>query len=298
MKPPAFARALVFCLLLGCGSGGSSEPSSDAGADANATSGARTLQSCVTNIDPAAPEFYRTYFKCVTITVAGGNVTVATEALPPHLSYYYGATSPSFAPFDTSRGAQYRANPNLLAQKAIKITVPAAPTSKGLIINAALVDATVGTSTEEYGLGAVGVALDSVPLFNPLARPGDDIEAEKFTFDAYDAHPAPDGTYHYHQSSSGPLEVLAAAGLTTSTTPGAASVEVYGMMCDGTLVLGCKELDGSVPAAAGLDAQGGHVGDVADGKGTVHFAARYHTHVCPTGRKYTPEIQFYTTCSR
>jgi hypothetical protein len=88
-------------------------------------------------------------------------------------------------------------------------------------------------------------------------------------------------------------------GLTTSTTPGAATIEVYGVMCDGTFVLGCVELDGSAPAGA-LDAQGGHVGDLRDARGTVHFAARYHTHVCPSagGRKYTPEIQYYSACRR
>jgi hypothetical protein len=295
-----FALGLA-CLLVACGSDASSgtvAPAPDGGADAAVAGGARTLATCTTNIDPAAPEFYRTYFKCVTITLSGDSVAIATEALPPHLSYYYGSASPSFAPFDTGRGAQYKANPNVLAKKAITITIAAQPVSKNLVINAALVDATVGTSKEEYGLGSVGVALDSVPLFNPLARPGDDIEAEKYTFDDYDAHPSPDGAYHYHQYSKGPLEVLAAAGMTTSTTPGSATIEVYGIMCDGTVVLGCKELDGSTPNASTFDAQGGHVGDLTDGKGTVHFAGRYHTHVCPTGRKYTPEIQYYTACGR
>lgn len=296
-------------LLVACGAAAESAPpaASDGGVDGapdgtgtdSATGdGVRTLESCATSIDPGAPEFYRTYFKCVTITMSGGDVVIATQSLPPHPSYYYGSASPNFAPFDTSRGPEYRANPNVLSAKAITITVPAAPVAKGLVINTALVDATVATSTEEYGLGPVGVALDSVALFNPLARPGDDIEDEKYTFDDYSAHPAPDGTYHYHQFSNGPLEVLESAGLSTSTTPGDASIEVYGIMCDGTVVLGCKELDGSAPDSAALDAQGGHVGDLVDASGTVHFPGRYHTHVCPTGRRNTPEIQYYEACER
>jgi hypothetical protein len=86
--------------------------------------------------------------------------------------------------------------------------------------------------------------------------------------------------------------VLAAAGLPKT--------EVYGIMCDGTVVLGCTELDGSATPDP-LDAQGGHVSDVTDAAGTVHFAARYHVHVCPStvgARKFTPEIQYYTTCVR
>lgn len=286
--------------------GGSSEDGGgggiDGGGGGEAGRGARSLTSCTTSIDPAAPAFYRTYFKCVTITMSGDSVVIATDALPPHASYYYGDGDPSFAAFDTSRGATYKPNPNKLAKRPFTLTVPAAPVSKNLIINAALVDGVVATSTQEYRLGPVGVALDSVPLFNPLARPGDDIDAEKYTFDAYDAHPAPDGTYHYHQSSRGPLEVLLLAGLTASAVPGTASVELFGIMCDGTVVLGCKELDGTAaPDGASLDAQGGHVGDIKDAT-TTHFTARYHTHVCPssaTGRKYTPEIQYYmATCAR
>jgi hypothetical protein len=151
----------------------------------------------------------------------------------------------------------------------------------------------VGTSTQEYSLGAVGVALDSVAMFNPLAAPGDDIEKEKFTFDDFNAHPAPDGTYHYHTTSKGPLEVLSSIGAT-------AGLELYGVMCDGTIVLGCSELDATAPDLSALDAQGGHVGDVKDAAGTVHFAGRYHVHVCPSkgGRKFTPEIQYYSTCTK
>lgn len=255
-----------------------------------ATDGLRTLASCTTNIAADVPAFYRTYFKCATITKTADAVVIETESLPPHRSYYYGSADPNFEPFDTTRGAQYKPNPNLLSKKAIRITIPDAPVAKeGLIVNAALVDGVVMSSSEEYGLGPVGVALDSVALFNPLARPGDDIENEKFTFDAYDAHPAPDGTYHYHRGSKGPLEVLTAVGIN--------GVEAYGVMCDGTVVLGCTELDGAAPAGE-LDAQGGHFGDLRDKAGTTHFTGRYHTHVCPTGRKYTPEVQVYKSCGR
>jgi len=147
----------------------------------------------------------------------------------------------------------------------------------------------VGTGSNEFPMGPAGVALDSVALFNPLAAPGDDIEEEKYTFDRSNAHPTQDGTYHYHTSSVGPLEVLAAVG--------SGALEVYGIMCDGTVVLGCKELDGTA-VPAGLDAQGGHVHDLVDVQGTSYFTNRYHVHMCDSGRKYTPEIQYYGTCTK
>jgi hypothetical protein len=218
------------------------------------------------------------YYRCV--TTAADKIT--TVDLPPHDSNYYATSNANHVDFDTSRGSAYHANPNVLSAKSITFTFPESPVSRGLAITSAMVDGVVGTDANEYALGPVGIAIDSVALFNPLAAPGDDIETEKYTFDDYSGHPAPDGTYHYHADSKGPLEI--------------SPVGFYGVMCDGTVVLGCDEIDGTTPAASDLDAQGGHVGDITDAHGAL-FTARYHTHICPaTGRKYTPEIQYYTTC--
>ena len=298
----------VLVALAACGSTTPPEVTPDAGAtgdasaggDASSSSGERTLASCETQIATDAPEIFRAYFRCVTIETTADAIVISSRALPPHKSNYWGQGSPNYAPFDTSRGAEYRANPNTLEERAFKLTIPKTPTSRGLTVTAALIDGQVGSSQLEYPLGVAGVALDSVAIFNPLARPGDDIEAEKFTFDDYNAHPAPEGTYHYHTASKGPLEVLVAGGLAAQASPGGGDVELFGVMCDGTFVLGCTELDGSAPGGGALDAQGGHVHDLTNKTGTVLVADRYHVHVCPSGggRKFTPEIQYYSACSR
>jgi hypothetical protein len=240
----------------------------------------RTLDTCETDIDPAAPAFYATYFRCVDVALDGDDVVITSTSLPPHLSGYYPAEDPNYIEFDTMDGERFK-NPNTIAEQAISIRIPADPALKGVTIDDALVDGTAGTG-EEYG-GEQGVALNGVSMFAGFAAPGDDIEQEQFSFDPYEGHPQNTGRYHYHGASPGPLEVLAAAGIS-------GDVELYGVMCDGTLVLGCTELDGTTPAGA-LDAQGGHVHDVGDGT-TVHFAGRYHTHVCPgTYASFAPEVQ-------
>jgi hypothetical protein len=281
-----------------------SSPSVDAGTsaatDAGVRANERTLDTCTTNIDANAPEFYKRYFKCVTVTTSATGVTISSTGLPPHRSYYYGSGNANFEEFDTTRGSEYRANPNRIATKVLAFGLPNTPVSRNLTVSSSLVDGTVGTSSNEYPMGAAGMALDGVALFNPLAAPGDNIETEKYTFDVYDGHPPPDGSYHYHTTSKGPLEVLKKAGLITTSTPGSASIELYGIMCDGTPVLGCKELDESSPSGS-LDAQGGHTHDLKDKAGTTLLAGRYHTHICPTsatGRKFTPEIQYYSSCTR
>jgi hypothetical protein len=222
----------------------------------------------------------------------GADVVIATENQPPHPSYYYGEGHPSFAPFDGTGTP----NPNLIVKQPVELVVPGAPAAKGLVIDQSLVDGNALTVHEAYRGGVVGIALDGVNLFAGFAAPGDTLEAETPTFDGYAAHPAPNGMYHYHAPSRGPLEVLDAAGLGSGTTPGAATVELFGVMCDGTLILGCTELDGSPPETAGLDAQGGHAHDVGDGT-TTYFADRYHTHVCASIHPFAPEIQYYDRCN-
>ena len=94
--------------------------------------------------------------------------------------------------------------------------------------------------------------------------------------------------------------MLTATRLATTSIPGQAELEVYGILCDGTLVLGCTELDGTRASSADFDAQNGHVHDLRDKAGVLHFAGRYHTHVCAalSTHPFTPEIQYYDTCAR
>jgi len=248
------------------------------------------------------PAFYKNFFRCVDVSLSGTDVVIKTKSLPPHTSYYWGASSPNYTAFDTSRGMQYRANPSTLAQVNVTLTIPSSPVSKNLTITSSMVDKVAGTSTSEYRGSPQGVALDGVQLFHGVAAPGDNIDDEAYTFDNYNAHPA--GTsYHYHSGSPGPLEVLKKLGFVTTSTQGSAEVELFGMMCDGTVMMGCKELDGSSVNTATLDAQNGHVGDIKGADGTVYFTGRYHVHACPSkwtgtlARPYTPEIQYYSSCN-
>lgn len=263
--------------------------------------GERTLDNCATSVSGTVTPFFKDYFRCVTLSTSGTSTKVYTQALPPHKSYYYGQNSPNYAAFDYSRGSTYRPNPNTLQTQNVTLTIPTNPVPKSnLVITAAMIDGQVGGSND-YRMGPVGVALDGVLMFNPLAAPGDDIENEKYTFDSYNSHPEMRGAYHYHTTSQGPLEVLVKLGLIPTATPGQSKIELYGIMCDGTVIMGCTELNGTKPNTADFDAQNGHVHDLVDEKGNVIFAQRYHTHMCASGldkvRKFTPEIQYYSSCT-
>ena len=259
-----------------------------------------TLETCNENINDNIPSFFMKYFKCVDIELTDNQVVITTDGIPPHQSWYFSEDHPNNIDF-MSQGNGYYKNPNMILSQNIVISIPVNPNPKGIQIIGSEVDGIVNSTIHEFSMGPVGVALDGVSLFNSLAAPGDDIENEKFSFDYYNGHPEMSGTYHYHTTTKGPLEVLEYQEIIQTPTPGSGEIEVYGIMCDGTVILGCTELDGSSPNYMELDAQNGHIHDLIDDEGTTHLTDRYHTHICPEqfpNHNYTPEIQYYDDCNR
>ncbi len=260
-----------------------------------------TLANCEEDINEDAPTFFRKYFKCVDIEVNNDQVIISTDGIPPYLSWYFSDSHPNHIEFE-SQGVGYYLNPNSILSHNIEISIPIDPIQNEIDITDFSVDGVVGNDINEYNMGVIGSALNGVAMFNPLAAPGDDIEAEKFSFDYYSGHPEMTGMYHYHTTSKGPLEVLEHQGIIETTVPGSGEIEVYGIMCDGTVILGCTELNGDTPDDLGFDAQNGHIHYLVDDENTIHFnEERYHTHMCPevfTNHKFTPELQYYNECNR
>jgi hypothetical protein len=263
--------------------------------------GEYTLDNCTTNIASNAPEFFKRYFRCVTITMNGSDIVITGNSRPPYRSAYYSTSDANYGAFNTARGTEYRLNPNRIpaTTQNYSLTVIGNPVSRGLVINSSLVDVQAGTSTNEYRGTVMGMAPNGILQFHGVAAPGDQITAELYTFDDGGGHPNTTG-YHYHGVARGALEALAKGGHTASTAPGQADIELYGIMCDGTLVLGCKGLDGVAPDPTTLDAQNGKVSDIRAKDGTLLFASRYHVYACSSlagkSRVLTPEIQYYSQC--
>jgi hypothetical protein len=292
-----------------------------------------TLETCETDIATDVPQFFQDYFQCVTarMSTIGDDgrqyVNLYYNSKPPYQTWYYDeqyATSsndPNWIQFNATNTIDAM-TPGVITELDLVISIPVNPGSdlnpaRDLTINGGLVDGEVGTSNYEYPMGVIGSALNGVTMYNPCAAPGDLIENEASTFDLYSGHPtgpAMGNTYHYHTNSPGPLEVLAHKGLVTNTTLGSAEIEVFGINCDGVVVLGCTELNGSAVDPTEWDAQNGHVHDMVGADGTVYFEQRYHTHICYTDitdedtdgvspndnlgydqHEFTPEISYYET---
>ena len=268
-----------------------------------------SLETCETSIGPDVPEFYSKYFKCVTINMSesGDYVNIYFNGLAPYESWYYPQGDANQIPYQPQGEGYFQIPGAFILEQDYVISIPVNPIMReNLTIGGYEVDGETGYPLE-YPMGSVGSALNGVNMFNPCAAGDDVIEDEAFSFDLYSGHPAgQSGIYHYHTTSAGPLEVLASEGLTNSTVPGQGDIEMYGMMCDGVLVLGCTELDGMEVNGSNWDAQNGHVHDIVDENGTVHFHDRYHTHICYDElteedtdgngfqeHEFTPEISYY-----
>lgn len=270
---------------------------SGGGGDSGASGDTYSLDNCTTSVGEGVPAFFSTFFRCVTLTHEDGVTHISSNGLPPHPSPYYDPSDPNWEAWD-DRGGDWHQNPNQIATQTVTMDVNDDPASRGLTIDSDLVDGMAGTSRSEYGGSTLGIGLDGVSLFHGVAAPGDDISQERYSFDTWEGHPQDTGTYHHHSANPAALNVLKHLGFATTNTPGSAEIELFGVMCDGTVVMGCTELDGSTPDSGDMDAQNGHTHDLVGEDGTVYLSSRYHTHLC-TGvydDEYTPEIQYYEGC--
>jgi hypothetical protein len=256
-------RALALMLLAACGGGGPSQIL-DGGADlaADAASADLAPAGCAlsentTPMSPVTngcPVLARNTSDCnnarmtaglsgawlafscrVTITPGATAYQVQSDGQPDYVSNYFPTTSPCWASYTPAFP-----DPNQIAAQSLSLQIAVNHT----------------TNHTAMGLGAVGMAVNGVAIFDNQAAPGDDIFTEAQSFDRCGGHPAPGGMYHYHGE------------------PYAISYDdasLIGVLRDGYFVYGRRDMDGSLPV---LDAQGGHTGTTP-----YHASPIYHYHL-------------------
>ncbi|MEL7269842.1 MAG: YHYH protein [Bacteroidota bacterium] len=183
----------------------------------------------------------------VTISFDGTVITIESNGVPNHTSPYWEETNPLYIePVVAVALTPGRIGGN----RSYTVTVPAAPE--------------IASSSTATGLGAIGIAVTGVPIFNDLEgdnRPIEEVIAE--TFDYAGAHNGPSG-YHYHVES---------ADVPENTVLSHDDEKLVGIMADGFLLYGRREGDGTYPTD--LDASGGHFGTTLHSNGEVI----YHYHI-------------------
>jgi hypothetical protein len=208
-------------------------------------------QSCTLSLTVNAiggvtlPSVYSKIYGATSITTDGTWVTIKCKGLPDHKSVYYPTTNALYENFSgtTFGGNTFSKNPSTIAEFAYIFKIPLNP------VAAATHATTPG--------GAMGVAINGVPLFNQYAAGGSPLTGEIVSFDQGWGHPQQQGGYHYHVE---PTKLTAIKG----------SDALMGFLLDGFPVYGPKENGVTV---TGLDVYHGHSHATVD-----YPAGIYHYH--------------------
>lgn len=201
-------------------------------------------QSSAPDISVLKDHFYHT--EAVTFDFDDTWVTITAKDLPDHKSMYYDPNHELYEDYNEPNNPDFEKNPNTIGEQNNVFKIPRYPAE--------------ASTKEATPMGAMGVTINSVSIFNQEAAPGDDILDELNTFDQYEGHPA--GTqYHYH------IEPV----WLTQFRDNADNEALVGLLLDGFPVYGTHE-DGVQITNDDLDDYHGHFGVTDDfPEGIYHY---------------------------
>lgn len=226
--------AICFLFFTSCGNDDNSDNNTDDGTDEGIATPLSAFDEFNTN--------------AVTISFDGDEITIESNGLPNHTSPYWPDNNPLH--IDKVANNTDALTPGRIGDRSYTLTVSTTPEL-----------ASSGTTT---GLGAIGISVTGVPIFNDQEGGNEPIEEGIVeTFDYAGAHNGPSG-YHYHIESYDVPE---------NTTLSFDDEKLVGIMSDGFLLYGRREADGSYPSD--LDASGGHFGTTPHSNGVEV----YHYHI-------------------
>jgi YHYH protein len=198
------------------------------------------------------PAVYQKIYGASSITSDGTFITIKSTGTPDHKSIYYPTANALYETFSgttTYAGTAYVfvKNPNTITSFNYTFKIPLNPV--------------VAANHAATPLGAIGVSLNGVPLYNQYAGPAQPLTGEFKSFDKYAGHPTANGSYHYHVEPK------------YLTTVIATKSSLMGFLLDGFPVYGPEE-NGATVTNAMLDAYHGHIGVTAD-----YPSGIYHYHI-------------------
>lgn len=183
----------------------------------------------------------------VTVSFNGDEITIVSNALPNHTSPYWSSNSQLY--IEPIVADAQSISPGNITESSYTLTVSSKPEK--------------ATTTTETGLGAIGISVTGVPIYNQSEGPTDVSEGTASGFDWAGGHSGPTG-YHYHVEAR---DVQETSPLTIDDD------QLLGIMSDGFLIYGRKcESTGTYPTDG--DASNGHFSTTQHS--TEEF---YHYHI-------------------
>ena len=156
-------------------------------------------------------------------------IVIESNGVPNHNPPYFSNSSGQYAAYDGDNSA-FQLTPNQIVTQQYTFRIPAYPGEAG--------------NKEATPLGAIGVALNGVAIYNQYAGPNQPLTFEINSFDQYNGHPQQFGAYHYHMEPVYITDLVGRDGL-------------IGYLLDGFPVYGPRE-GGKNVTNTDLDAYHGH----------------------------------------
>ena len=211
-----------------------------------------TSETPISTPTTTVPDVYKKIYGATSITTDGTYVTIKTNGQPDHKSVYYPTANAKYEAFSgtTFGGETFKKNPNVISlTNAFTFKIP---------LNPVMSNTHASTS-----LGAIGVAVNGVPLFNQYAGPNQPLTNEIISFDQYRGHPTGTSIYHYHVE---PIYLTQTKG----------KEALMGFLLDGFPVYGPEE-NGAAVIESNLDIYHGHTSKTTDYPNGI-----YHYHITNT----------------
>ena len=206
-----------------------------------------------TTVNNTVPEVYAKIYGASSITNDGKYITIKTDGVPDHKSPYYPVNNALYEAYSgtTPLCFTFVQNPNRIATQNFTFKIPLNPV--------------VASNHIATPLGAIGVALNGVALYNQYAGPNNQVLTREIaSFDKYNGHPTATSQYHYHVE---PLYL---------TTIKYTKSGLMGFLLDGFPVYGPHEENGTTVISSDLDIYHGHTHatlDFPNGIYHYHFTA-------------------------
>jgi YHYH protein len=197
--------------------------------------------------DTDVPAVFSRIYGASDIYIEGDYVVIKSTGLPDHKSpYYQGTQWANLYEAYNGTNAKWNQNPNKISSFSFTFKIPLNPT----------VDAAHAATP----MGAIGVSVNGVPLFNQYAAQRATLTNEIDSFDQYNGHPQQQGSYHYHVEP-------------TYITSSKGKDALVGFLLDGFPVYGPTE-NGKTITNDMLDAYHGHTHVTSDYPDGI-----YHYHI-------------------
>lgn len=215
------------------------------------------------------PDVYKKIYGATSITSDGTYITIKSTGVPDHKSAYWATSNALYEVFTPSTaspsftGGVFIRAPNNITAGTLTFKIPLKPM--------------VASTHAPTPMGAMGVALNGVSIFNQYAAGGAALTGEVNGFDQGWGHPQATGMYHYHVE---PYYL-------TTVKAGATKWGLIGFLLDGFPVYGPKEENNTAPTS--LDVYHGHTHATAD-----YPSGMYHYHISLTA-PYINGDGFYGT---